>query len=471
MPIAALALHFTLSTSSVQARDDFARGMFLVYAYNGDAAYSAFADATNADPRFAMAYAGEALAVGPDLNRPLNQARFAEGKAAIATAMNLRANVSDQERAYIDAIAKRYEGSWPNDAPQDAQAYRRAMIALAERYPEDDDAQVLAAEALLETGGHQWRAGRPASQDSAQALGLVQGVLARDSTQVMADHLCIHLYDAAPDRSPALACAQDLDDGSYEPAAEHLAHMPAHFWIETGDYTHALVSSQRAYALVSQLPADDPHRKYYEEHDVDVGYSAAAMRLDYASALTWAKRLDSLVPSLGNAIEIGTMLRYGHDQEAYDSTAASKAALRLRAVAAVRLGHVADANAIVAQLDPAGPDLALAARLAEAHGNTTEARAKLEALERDQHDAFVSEIVPIPPAEEMIGGLELRSGNPQSAEQAFRTALARYPNDPWALFGLATALAREGHTAEAATTQAQLADQGGDSSFMRVEDL
>ena len=97
--------------------------------------------------------------------------------------------------------------------------------------------------------------------------------------------------------------------------------------------------------------------------------------------------------------------------------------------------------------------------------------AKLEALERDQHDAFVSEIVPIPPAEEMIGGLELRSGNPQSAEQAFRTALARYPNDPWALFGLATALAREGHTAEAATTQAQLADQGGDSSFMRVEDL
>jgi len=80
MTSAALALHFTLSTSSVQARDDLRAACFWSYAYNGDAAYSAFRGRDECDPVSRGRYAGEALAVGPDLNRPLNQARLLKGK-------------------------------------------------------------------------------------------------------------------------------------------------------------------------------------------------------------------------------------------------------------------------------------------------------------------------------------------------------------------------------------------------------
>ncbi len=471
MPLAALALHFTLTTASARARDDFSRGMFLVYAYNADAAYAAFADAVRSDPDFAMAYAGEALAVGPNLNQPLDQSRFAEGKAAMADALQRRSNASDQERAYIDAIAKRYQGSWPDDAAHDADAYRHAMAALAARYPDDDDAQVLAAEALMESGNREWRDGRPADANDAEALGLIEGVLARDTSNVMANHLCIHLYDAAPDRAPALACAQTLDGQETSPQAEHLAHMPAHYWIETGDYVHAVMSSQRAYALISQLPPDDPHRKFYEEHDAYVGYSAAMMRFDYDSAIAWAKHLEAAAPAQGNAFEIATMLRFGRNADAFAAAATSPAASESRAVAALRLGNRAAADRIVSQVGAQGLDLVLAAAVAEARGEAAEARADLQALERRQHEIFESELIPSRPAEEMLGGFDLRAGNVRSAERSFRDALERYPNDPWALFGLAAALEREGQAAEAAAARAQLAEQGGDASFLRVEDL
>jgi tetratricopeptide (TPR) repeat protein len=287
----------------------------------------------------------------------------------------------------------------------------------------------------------------------------------------MANHLCIHLYDFATDRAPAVACAQTLDGDEFNPESEHLAHMPAHLWIETGDYTHALVSSQRAYELVTQLPEGDPHRAYYEPHDVYVGYSATMMRLDFDSALAWAKRLDAAIPKQGNAFEIETMLRFGHNEEAFGTAATAEAANEARAVAAIRLGNADAAKAIVAALGTREPGLATQARLDEARGNLADARADLQVLEKRQHDAYGGEMIPIVPAEEQLGGLELRAGDASRAERTFRDALARYPNDPWALFGLAAALDKEGETSGAAAVRAQLAGQGGDSSFMRIEDL
>ena len=63
--------------------------------------------------------------------------------------------------------------------------------------------------------------------------------------------------------------------------------MPAHYWIETGDYRAALASSGRAYALLLQLEAsgdDAEHVLRYQKHDVAVGYSAAMMLGNYATA-------------------------------------------------------------------------------------------------------------------------------------------------------------------------------------------
>lgn len=114
----------------------------------------------------------------------------------------------------------------------------------------NENARLLTAEALLEESGLAWSGEDLANPDSRAAMALVADVLRDDPASAMANHLCLHLYDFAPDRTPAKPCAQRLDETDFPPEAEHLAHMPAHYWIETGDYDAAIRSSDRAYALI-----------------------------------------------------------------------------------------------------------------------------------------------------------------------------------------------------------------------------
>src|SRR5262249_48425964 len=152
-------------------------------------------------------------------------------QTAIARAQPLLPYASDEERALIAAVALRYAGTY-DQRLADEQRYRAAMETIVEQYPNDDDAAMLLAEALMETGIH-WNAdGTPLGANSTEIITLVNRVLARNPAHIMANHLCIHAYDMAPDRTPAVACAQRLDAMTLDPNDEHLAHMPAHTWIE-----------------------------------------------------------------------------------------------------------------------------------------------------------------------------------------------------------------------------------------------
>ena len=69
----------------------FALALFLYYAYNGGESERAFAAIAAAEPSNAMAFWGEALAAGPDLNTSMTSERFARGQAAIAKALAVEA--------------------------------------------------------------------------------------------------------------------------------------------------------------------------------------------------------------------------------------------------------------------------------------------------------------------------------------------------------------------------------------------
>ena len=286
---AAASVHFPASTNDPQAQADIDRGLFLYYAYDGAAAAQAFGEAASREPGLAAAFWGSALAAGPDLNSAMTAAQFDVGQVAIRHAVALSAAESGRERKFVAIMALRYAGTF-NDWSEDDGAYRQAMTAFAQSSG-DENAKLLAAEALLEHGGLSWANGRLASDESRTALELDEAVLRADPSNVMANHLCIHLYDLAPDRLPALPCARRLDAAVFPAQAEHLAHMPAHYWIETGDYRAALASSGRAYALLLQLEAageDAEHVLRYQKHDVAVGYSAAMMLGNYATAQVWS---------------------------------------------------------------------------------------------------------------------------------------------------------------------------------------
>lgn len=450
---ALLPAHFAVSTSNPQAQDAVDRGLFLYYAYDGTDAMQAFAEAAELDPKLAMAYWGEALAAGPDLNTPLTEDRFARAAVAIRKASALASDLPLEERRFIEIMALRFAGGFANWAADD-KAYREAMFAFAQT-SRDRNARLLAAEALLEHGGLAWQNGTPASEESRDALLLVEGVLQDDPQNVMANHLCIHLYDLAPNRTPALACAKRLDADVFPPQAEHLAHMPAHYWIETGNYVAALRSSERAYELLTQLNSGTDHAEQYAKHDVAVGYSAAMMLGDYAVAQRWSRRMSA---AFGATFDGLTALRFGRYETAYAADGAEFAATSVRGLAALHLGRVDEARALAAKMPVAStaqgymPQLFLA-RLAETEGNYADAQRWIERSAENERNAFNGELIPFFPAGEALGAMNLRRNDNAGAIAAYTDTLAAYPNDPRALFGLSKALAASGQDVQAAASR------------------
>ncbi len=453
----ATSVHFPVSTANVQAQSAVDRGLFLYYAYNGDDAARAFERAAALDPRLAMAFWGVALASGPDLNTPITAQRFERGALAIRQAASLAADATPSEREFIAIMARRYRGNFSDWQTNDA-AYGQAMMRFA-RQSANENARLIAAEALLEGGGFAWHDGALAAETSREALALVASVLSADPRSAMANHLCIHLYDLAPDRAPARVCAQRLDATRFPPEAEHLAHMPAHYWIETGDYKAALASSDRAVVLVGELPGglDGEHARRYARHDVAVGYSAAMMLGNYADARLWALRMAGVFDQDFDAV---TALRFGRYDAAYAAKAGAYGYPNVRGWAALRLGRTAEARAIAKQVAAGNTAQGYLAQLflaeaAAVDGQPDDVAHRIDRARDDQRTSFSGELIPLFPADETLGAISLRQGDSAGAATAFMDALARYPNDPRALYGLAAALSAQGHAALAAATRAR----------------
>jgi len=462
-------VHLEVTTSVSQAQAAFDRGLFLYYAYDGDDAQRSFAQAAAFDPQLAMAFWGIALAQGPDLNTPVAEDRFAVAAVAIRKASASARTASPLERRFIEIMALRYQGTFADHTRDDA-AYRHAMLAFAQT-SRDENAELLAAEALMEHGGLEWNAEAPASDETQQALRLIEGVLSDDAQNVMANHLCIHLYDLAPNRAPARPCAERLDAEAWSAEAEHLAHMPAHYWIETGNYARALNSSERAYQLMAQLTAADAtsaHVQHYAKHDVAVGYSAAMMLGNYTQAQRWSQRMSV---AFGTNFDAITALRFGRYEAAYAASNDEFSALSVRGLAALHLGRIGEAETMAARLrsdkttDGYMPALLLA-ELAEARGHEAEAEAWIDASRANQRANFSGELIPLIPADEALGTIRLEHGDAGSAIEAFTAALAAYPNDPRALYGLARALSASGRRAQATASDDSFAQtwKGADTN-------
>src|SRR6202049_393392 len=101
-------LHHPVSTHNAQAQQFFDQGLRFIYAFNHDEAARSFQHAAELDPKLAMAYWGVAEAVGPNYNDPASGERYAQAHAAIEKALELGADASPSDQAYIAALAKRF---------------------------------------------------------------------------------------------------------------------------------------------------------------------------------------------------------------------------------------------------------------------------------------------------------------------------------------------------------------------------
>src|SRR5688572_2565148 len=140
---------FPVSTRNRQAQQFMNQGLNLAYAFNHAEARRAFREAARLDPNLAMAYWGQALVLGPNINAQMEPNEEPSAYELVQKAMSLRSRATPRERAYIEALAERYSGKAADRRPRD-EAYSAAMKKLRERYPNDLDAATLYVESMMD---------------------------------------------------------------------------------------------------------------------------------------------------------------------------------------------------------------------------------------------------------------------------------------------------------------------------------
>ncbi len=154
MPIAPrlqnLGVHtFEATTKNERARLFINQGVNLTYGFNHAEAARAFAEAARLDPESPMAYWGQALVLGPNINAAMTPEDEPKARELAQKAVALKARGTPRERAYIDALAKRYTGK-AEDRKKADHAYADAMRAVASAFPDDGDAGTMYAESLMD---------------------------------------------------------------------------------------------------------------------------------------------------------------------------------------------------------------------------------------------------------------------------------------------------------------------------------
>ena len=280
----------------------FDQGLVLAFAFNHAESIRSFKAAQKLDPSCAMCFWGEALALGPNINVNSDgkvimapQNRLAAFKA-INTAIALSKSASTKEQAYISALATRYDGNPDtNREPLDI-AYANAMEILADRYPEDDDAASLFAEALMNTmPWNYWAEDGDPKPDTVKVIDRLESVLEKNQNHPLAIHLYIHAVEASSDPARAEGPADRL--AKLVPGAGHLVHMPAHIYWRVGRYHDASLANIQAAKVdeeyIAQCNAQGFYPALYYPHNVHFLWAASTMegrsKLSIDSALKVSK--------------------------------------------------------------------------------------------------------------------------------------------------------------------------------------
>ena len=263
----------------------------------------------------------------------------------------------------------------------------------------------------------------------------------------MANHLCVHLYDLAPDRRPALPvrpaprCGH-LSSRGRTPHPHAGALLDRDGRLRRGarvERTHLRRTAEaRRNACRRPARAIDTCK-----HDIMVGYSrsddAGKLRHRPPVVATRERRVRTRVSMRSRRCASAVTHSLRRARSAYGDPS-------VHGVWPLCISdHTAEATAAAAHLR-AGIDAGiLSAVFTFAHSRiraaitATRERLIAQAAE-NQAGSYSGELIPSIPAGEALGFFQLRHGENATAIAAFTQTLAAYPNDPRALYGLATAL-------------------------------
>lgn len=469
-----------VTTSNDSAQAYFNQGLRLTYGFGHGEAVRSFRQAQRHDPACAACFWGEAWALGPNINAPMNPSNIPDAVAAATAALERVDQSSELERALIEAMAVRYVED-PGEGERAAldSAYVEAMEDVAERFPNDIEVLTLLGEAhMILRPWDYWSDNGDPQPGVERPIEILERALDLDIEHPGACHLYIHLVEASPAPERAEPCAEFL--AAAIPGVSHVPHMPSHIWMRIGRYGDAVRGNQEAWIADQRAESGGPPG-VYTTHNLHMLAFAASFDGQSAVAIRAAKDLARL--STGSSFYVPlTLLRFGHWHEILelpiDETSdfragvhhfarglarlrtgdRVRAGIELEALSALRAGLPEDARFRGhLQSDLLGiAEGVLEGEVLAADGEDDRAIAALEravafgdGLEYDEPEPWT-----IPPRHH-LGAVLLEAGLTSQAEEVYRAALAIHPNAGWSLRGLADALRAQGRNAEADAVEAE----------------
>jgi tetratricopeptide (TPR) repeat protein len=485
----------SITTDSAEAQLWFTRGLGLAFGFNHEEAIVCFDKAIEAGPECAICYWGKAYAFGPNYNdTEMTPEKDAAAYEAIQMAKATAAGASDVEQELIEALTARYSMPAPEDRTGLELAYAEAMRSAQHLYPDDADVAALTAEALMML--RPWKLWSPegvAAPETPEIRALLESSLARWPKHPALCHLYIHTMESGPEMAQAMTAAETLEE--LTPGLGHLIHMPSHIYIWAGRYADAIRVNQRAVQVDGEFVKHGGRENFYtlyrlhNYHFVAYGGMFTGQR---EIALAAARELvqetpAALLEAFPDYLEvfIGTpyhvMVRFGMWEEilaepgpAEDLLAARAVWRYARALALATLDRVDEAaEEQVAYLAAreAVPEtrllfnnsvyeiLAVATEVLDGEleyrrGNHDVAFGHLRrAVELDQQLNYDEPWGWMEPARHALGALLTEQKRYDEAVEVYEANLARYPENGWALHGLAESLRGLDRADEAAAVQ------------------
>jgi tetratricopeptide (TPR) repeat protein len=505
-----------VTTAKPEAQAWFNQGLAFAYNFNHAEAVKAYKRAQEIDPDCAMCFWAESLALGPNINAPMDDEAVAPAYAALQKAMSLRDKASEKEQALINALHYRYEPQPLKDRTKLDNAFADAMDEVALKYPEDDLINTLAAEANMDTQIWDYWAngGRTPKGRTARTISLLEGVMARNPDYTAAIHLYIHITEASTDPYRAAAPADRL--AALTPGLGHLIHMPSHTYFRIGRFKqsleHNIAAVEADTAYISSAEPSILYEYGYFTHNVHFAMTSAQMSGDGATALSMAKRLDDKLPldmasaapwvQPIKAAPYYAMVQFGDPAEILNAEDPGDALpflrgtwLYARGEAYAKMGdgdaamdEAEKLSALIAEADfspltnggvPA-LDILNIARLtviARAHASLDDLDTAIEAMEEavalQDNLAYTEPPYWYYPSKQTLAAMVMRAGNTERAEQLFLEALTKSPNNAWVLYGLAQSYKAQGDKSASKYADALFKDAwlGGKKSYPDIAAL
>lgn len=456
---------------AVQERFD--RAVAMLHSFWYKAAERRFAEIVESDPECAMARWGVAMSRFRQLWTAPGEEDLRAGRAAIEKARSID-GTTERERDYVEALFAFYEGN-DRDHLERKITYEKAMEELHRRHPDDPEAAIFHALAIL--GVAYFSPPDDSFARQKKAGSILEEVFAERPRHPGIAHYLIHSYDF-----PELAARGEEAARQYAeiaPSAPHALHMPSHIFTRLGLWEESIESNRAAAAAAHEdgWYGEELHASDYLTYAyLQMGRDAEAEEmLRKVPTLTGLLREDDTNYGAGLYAAAAIPARYAVERREWKEAAALTAPTDLpggplcwtegprrfaRGLGAIHTGDLEKARQAVAALERCEDVVtrgvwaartevlrrALAAWLAWAEGREEEALAEMRSAAdlEDASDKPPTTPGSVVPARELLAEMLLAAGRPAEALGAFEASMEESPRRFGSLLGAARAACEAG---------------------------